>query len=242
MTFNVHQGFDNAGVVDADAFERVLREEAPDVVVLQESDTLRVTSANLDVVAVLAARLGYHEAYGPPTREESFGVSVLSRHPIVSWQAVELPAKKDNRFLVQATLDVRGRNVTVLAVHLGLPQDEREAQIREVLARVASAPGPVVLAGDFNSCPFRVCPDYDGPNDTVYQETARVLRDGYLVAGGADPDAPEAWTFDAASLTHRIDYVFVDSAWDVAAYRSVRTPAALAASDHVPVVAELRLR
>lgn len=236
MTLNVHQGFDNDGVIDADIFERILREENPDIVVLQESDTPRVTSANIDIVAVLVNRLGYHAAYGPPTSEESFGVSVLSRFPIQSHETIQLASKKDHRFVVEARLDVRGQNVTVYAVHLGLPANERQDQIAHILARVANQTGPVILAGDLNSCPFVICPDAEGGNDTVYQEVVARLNDTV-----ATPQDPAYWTYEATNLTQRIDYVFANGVFNVIETRVIRSEAALAASDHLPVVATLRV-
>lgn len=241
MTFNLHQGFSNAGVVDLAPLERVLQAEQPDLVMLQENDSPRIASANVDAVAYLAARLGYHVAYGPPTSKESFGVGVLSRHPILSWETVPLPSTKDNRYFVEARLDVGGTEVWAYAVHLGLPAQDRMDENAVLLARAATREGPSVLAGDWNSCPRIVCPDYEGGPDDVYEKMVAQYADARVAAGHPEND-DASWTFEATNLTHRIDYVFVSPEFDVREQYTVRTQDALDASDHLPVVAVLALK
>lgn len=238
MAFNVHQGFSNAGVVDPAALERVLREESPDVVMLQESDTPRITSANVDVVTYLSERLGYHAAYGPPTSAESFGVGLLSRFPILEANVVPLPSTEDNRYFLEARLDVHGTDVWAYAVHLGLPAEDRMAQTTVLLDRAASRSGPRILAGDWNSCPTSACPEYEAGEDDVYPRMTAAFADA-RVAAGHPVDDEAGLTYEATRLHERIDYVFVSRDVQVVSQGTIRSPSALAASDHLPVVAVL---
>lgn len=239
MAFNVHQGFSNGGVVDVDIFERVLREESPDIVALQESDTPRISSANVDVVAWLSSRLGYHSAYGPPTSGQSFGVGLLSRFPIRESHVVELPSSEDNRFFLEARLDVHGRDVWVYAVHLGLPAQDRMEENAILMARAESRlPAPVLLAGDFNSCPRVTCPSYEGRDDDVYEQVTRRFADARVAAGLPENDA-SAVTYPEDG--ERLDYVFVSNDINVTSFQTIASPAARAASDHLPVLAEVTL-
>ncbi|MFA5860494.1 MAG: endonuclease/exonuclease/phosphatase family protein [Candidatus Thermoplasmatota archaeon] len=241
MTFNLHQGFDNDGIVDAAVFEQVLREESPDVLSLQESDSPRITSGNLDIITILATKLGYHVVYGPPTSAESFGVSVLSRYPITESAVLQLPSTKDNRYFIEARLDVHGTPVWLYALHLGLPAQDREDQIAQVLSRAATHPGDRrILAGDLNSCPHVVCPDYEGRMDNVYDSVRANYTDTYVAATLKNESDPAAFTYEATNLTQRIDYVWVTPGLDVLSARSVRTEAAIRASDHVPVIVTLK--
>jgi endonuclease/exonuclease/phosphatase family metal-dependent hydrolase len=237
MTYNVHQAFGMDGVLDVPRIAATIAAEDPDIVALQESDTVRLTSEGVDVVRYLATTLGYEEAYGPPTREQTYGVAILSRFPILSWRYLLLPSLDDQRVLVEARLDVRGTVLTVFAVHLGLTQEERMLQIVDVLARTASAPDPKVLLGDFNSCPGGLCPGFEGPSDTVYAQVAAGWQDTWTATGGAAND-PRAFTFPAAAPEERIDYVFVRGVAVVAAY-TAGPPSPRSASDHLPVVAVL---
>ncbi len=238
--FNVHQGFTNDGVVDAAVFVDVLRELNADIVGLQESDTLRFTSANLDVVTILAHELGYHSYSGQPTREQSVGLAFLSRLRILEASWHRLPTTTDNRFFLEARLDAGGRDLWVYGVHMGLERPDRVDQVDALLAR-AALHSPRLLIGDFNSCPEGLCPDFDGAPDDVY---SRVLAAGHVdawVAAGHNATAAEGWTFETVAPMERIDYVFASPDIRVLSAQRVRSDAVLRASDHMPVLAVVEL-
>jgi endonuclease/exonuclease/phosphatase family metal-dependent hydrolase len=243
ISFNVHQGFANDGVVDPDAFFIVLQEEDPDIVLLQESDTPRFTSGNLDIATYLSERLGYHLIYGQPTREQAFGGAILSRYPVLGSHVYPLPSGSDDRFFTEARLDIRGTPVWVYAVHFTLPREDRLAETQVLLAQAATRTGPGIIGGDFNSCPSMLCPDEenkgDAPDDVYLQMTAK-YRDPSQVLG-RDANDTAAFTYDATAPDQRIDYLFVTSDIEVISADTVKTPAARRASDHLPVRADLRI-
>lgn len=240
LAFNVHQGFRNAATLDPDLFVEVLRQLDADVVALQESDTGRFTSGNMDVVTLLARRLGYHAHHGPATHEQSVGLALLSRFPIREASVHALPSTTDNRFYLEARLDAHGRDLWVYVVHLGLPAEDRVAQADLLLARAATR-SPRILAGDFNSCPAGLCPEYEGAPDDVYERVLRAgHRDAWTDSGGARDD-PAAFTYEAARPFERIDYVFVGEGLRVTRAETIRASTALAASDHLPVLASVQL-
>lgn len=243
LSFNVHQAFANDGVLDPDVFAALLRAEDPDVVLLQEADTPRFTSGDVDVAGYLAQTLGYHLAYGQPTRAQAFGGAILSRHPIVEWHTHPLPSNSDNRWFTEAKLDVAGKEVWVASVHFGLPREDRLAQTTALLQHYAERGGPYVVAGDFNSCPHGLCPEGQQAGDAVddiYPQLTARLDDAWVRTGG-DANDTAAWTYDATQPYERIDYAFVTADVEVVSYRVVRTDAAVRASDHLPVAVELRL-
>lgn len=241
MTFNVHQGFANDGIVRPALFADILRAWSPDVVVLQEADTPRPSSANVDMVGYLAATAGYHAYYGQPTRAQAFGGAVLSRYPIVGGAYVELPSGSDNRYFSEVQLAVGGRPVWVYAVHMGLPVEDRLAQAELLLSRASMREGAVVLAGDFNSCPDGFC-EQEEPDDEddIYARITVRYADAWVAAGNAR-DTEAGYTYDAHAPYQRIDYIFANGL-DVVDAERVRDDDALAASDHLPVIATLRLR
>jgi endonuclease/exonuclease/phosphatase family metal-dependent hydrolase len=240
LSYNLHQGFNNAGVLDADLFVRVLGEVDADLVSLQESDTARFTSGNMDIVSVLAHRLGYEAYYGQPTRAQSFGVAVLSRYPIQETSLLPLTSSADNRYLVAARVDVDGTDVWFLAIHMALARENRLAQFEEIMAHAERLGGTRILAGDLNSCPNGHCPEYAGDADTVYEQATAQYQDTWTAAGHGRDD-PGGHTYHAAHPDRRIDYILVSDGIAVRDARVVRSAAALAASDHLPVVAELTL-
>lgn len=239
LSFNVHQAFNNDGVVDPQAFVRVLREEDADVVVLQESDTPRFTSANVDVVGILARDAGYaHVLYGPATREQNVGLTILSRLPLLDGAVVKLPSGSDNRFLVRARIVANGTDLWVFGVHMGLPTADREAQIDVILREARAAGGRRILVGDFNSCPEGRCPREDEPPDGVWRKVTAEYADTWNATGRNATEA--GYTFGAPDPYQRIDYVFFAGV-GVRDARVVRSEGALRASDHLPVRVELRV-
>jgi endonuclease/exonuclease/phosphatase family metal-dependent hydrolase len=167
---------------------------------------------------------------------------MLSRYPILESHVVPLPSSKDNRYFLEARLNVSGKDVWAYVVHLGLPAQDREDETVVLLQHVESRRGPAIIAGDFNSCPHVVCPDYDGRMDTVYDTMAAKFVDTYKVTSASHNESdPAAFTYEAQKLTHRIDYVWVTADFIVHDAKSVTSAAAIHGSDHVPVLATLEL-
>ncbi len=240
LTYNVHQGFSNRGAVDPEAYAEVLRAADADLVALQESDTARLTSGNLDLVRYLADRLGYHAAYGPPTRAQSFGIALLSRYPLLQASHAFLTSSIDRRALLMAQVEVDGQPVWVFVTHFALGVEDREAEAMEVLALTAPVGGLRILAGDLNSCPGGLCPGFPGRPDDVYARVTASFRDAWTEAGFAADD-PRGHTYHTSDPSERIDYIFASGGLTVLGAEVLRTEAALAASDHLPVLVTLRL-
>ncbi|MFQ5838085.1 MAG: endonuclease/exonuclease/phosphatase family protein [Thermoplasmata archaeon] len=240
LTYNVHQGFNNDGVVDPEVFVEVLQTADADIVALQESDTVRFTSANLDLVNYLAMRLGYHSFYGPPTREQSFGIALLSRYVILEATYFVLSSTEDKRSLLRARIQVEGADVWIFVVHLGLETEDRGVQVEEILEEASQVRGHRILAGDFNSCPGGRCPRYSGPADTVYERVSTFYGDVWVEAG-FERDDPEGFTYSALEPFERIDYIFVSPGLRVLQAERVMTEATGRASDHLPVLASLEV-
>ncbi len=240
LTYNVHQGFNNAGMIDPGIFARVLEEADADLVALQESDTARFTSANLDLVGYLASTLGYSYYYGPPTREQSFGIALLSRYDILEASYELLTSTEDKRSLLEARIDVGGETVWVFVTHLAQGAQDRQVQAQEVLLRMSQAGGQHILAGDFNSCPSGLCEGDSGPADNVYEMLTTSYDDVWTEAGFAAEDSA-GFTYSASNPLRRIDYIFVSDEVSVLAVERIRTAEAVEASDHLPVSATIQV-
>jgi endonuclease/exonuclease/phosphatase (EEP) superfamily protein YafD len=126
-----------------------------DILALQEMDE---TGAER-----IARTLGYDYAFYPavihPTSGRYFGPALFSRWPIErSWKVV-LPhggwTRGQRRTATAAVLRVGSTRVLAYALHLETPVQisdaERRDQALAVLDDAADFPGPIVIAGDFNS-------------------------------------------------------------------------------------------
>jgi endonuclease/exonuclease/phosphatase family metal-dependent hydrolase len=119
-----------------------------------------------------------------------------------------------------------GYRLWAVSVHLGLHPLERLHAVQELSDLVRGLSGPVLIGGDFNETPDRRAVRFLGER----------FWDAWLLGGDAAGE-----TFPSSDPTARIDYLFVPEG--VAVERIIIPPGrdARRASDHLPIVAELKL-
>ena len=200
---------------DRRALVAVLRDAAPDVVAVQEPPRGPLGRLRF---ARLARASGLRVAVlggGARTTALLARAGLDAEHG----RAVRLP-RAGGRVLRGASL-VEVKGVRVIGIHLGLYRDERVLHSERVLALVTQASGPCVVAGDFN--------------EAAAGTAARRLREVLGDAGGSGA------TFPATDPQYRIDLVLVSPHLTVEAARVIRDTNASRASDHLPVVVDLRI-
>ncbi|AHG89768.1 Endonuclease/exonuclease/phosphatase [Gemmatirosa kalamazoonensis] len=234
-TYNIEYG---GG--DLERTAAALRALDVDVAALQEVDVhWAARSAFVDQATTLGERLGMRVRFAPiytlpgaDSVPREFGVALLTRYAIVRWRndsLTRLSTQDANAAptrmpgLLDATLDVRGTPVRVLVTHLDYRADPRvrAAQVAELLAVLDESRAPTLLFGDLNAPP-------DAPE---LRPLLGRLRDAWPDSAGT------GLTYPADSPTKRIDYVLLSPHFRV---RSATVPA-VRASDHRPVVVDLRL-
>jgi endonuclease/exonuclease/phosphatase family metal-dependent hydrolase len=221
VVYNVRGFRDGLDLVAA-----VLRHFEPDLVLLNETGSRRSLRRLAKTLGVQAAR----DPWSPFRRR--IKSAVLARPP---WRIV---AHRLHRFAdvrkamyprgaLIAQVGCAGRRVWVHAIHLGLHPLERLHAAQELADLARGLDGPVLIGGDCNEAP-------DGRAMTFLGER---FWDAWLLGGDVTGE-----TFPATDPTARIDYLFVSQEWKVerALVPSVM-PEARIASDHLPLVAELRL-
>lgn len=205
---------------DRDAVAAVVRQCRPDVVCVQEAPRFlrwrskRAALARLSGMVVLAGErpAGLMVMCGLRVTPLRTGYVLLSKRPRLHQRAVCL-----------AAVEIAGQRFTVASVHCSLDQDERRVHAAEILAAVRDWPDPLILAGDINE-------SADGP-------LWRALVDSGLQDAGAAANVP---TSTARAPRRRIDGIFVHPRLEVVSCE-VPTPAEVTrASDHLPVLAEVR--
>ena len=137
-----------------------LRELAPDVVTLQE---VREVPGQLPNQAeTLAKAAGFAQVFAPatPFGGGQEGLAILSRHPIVEHETLELPHAEPNerRILLSARVQNGQGSVWVHTTHLNYRLThgrQREDQVQAIAVRVAgrTSDSPQILMGDFNARP-----------------------------------------------------------------------------------------
>jgi len=123
-----------------------------------------------------------------------------------------------------------GIEYQVLNTHLGLLPRERRVQAEALLGSDwlghPECRGPVVLCGDFNAL----------PSSPVCRQLRTRLPDAQLELESHKPRR----TFFGRFPTARIDHIFVDPAIEVLDIEVPDTELARVASDHLPLITELR--
>jgi endonuclease/exonuclease/phosphatase family metal-dependent hydrolase len=227
LTYNVHDLKD-----DVLALARVVRAVAPDVACLQEVPRRPFTGHR---VGALADACGLLWSGGA---EKAGGAAIFTSLRIDQRrsEAGQLPVSgiltRRRGYAVGVVGVPGGPSVTVVSVHLSLVPAERVGHARLVRDRLREiGPAPYVVAGDLNEPP-------GGPAWTAFGPR---VGDAVSSASVAQP------TFPAHSPRQRIDAVLVSAGLVV---ESVRVPSEAdgveavdlgRASDHLPVVADLRI-
>ncbi|MEU0576574.1 endonuclease/exonuclease/phosphatase family protein [Streptomyces griseoincarnatus] len=238
-TYNIHAGAGEDQVFDLDRTAAALRDLRADVIGLQEVDVHWGERSDFtDEARALAEKLRMRVFFAPiydldPAAEggerRQYGVAVLSRHPVLHAENHEItrlstqtpdPVPAPAPGFAEIVIRVKGVRTHVYSTHLDYRADPsiRAAQVDDMLGILADDRGPGVLVGDFNAEP-------SAPELAPLWHT---LRD-------AAPDA--GLTYPAIAPQKRIDLITVSDGITVTGARTHATDA----SDHRPVVADLRL-
>lgn len=231
MSYNIHHGEGIDQKLDLERIAKLITDAKADVVALQEVDRGTVRTQKRDLPAELSKLTGMtvHFEKNIPHEGGEYGNAVLTRFPIKRAKNTHLKsfANGEQRGVQQLVLDVAGREVLFMNTHLDARRDptEREHSATELKA-IATAAGkmPVILAGDFNSAP-------DAPAIASMRE---FLTDAWTTLSKAP-----GFTIPVKKPSRRIDYIWITPASITPVRMEVLNSEA---SDHLPIVAELRLK
>src|SRR4051812_31455886 len=186
-TFNILHGRSlEDDRVDVERLAAAVKDLDADVLGLQEVDRDQPRSLGADLTAVAAEAMGAVDSQfvaalaGTPggtwmaaTGEEqpgsaSYGIALLSRHPVVSWRVVRLPTlhsrvpmwfkgsrrpvlvHDEPRVAVAAVVDGPFGEVTVTTTHLSFIPGWSALQLRSLVRSLTGTREPLVLIGDLN--------------------------------------------------------------------------------------------
>jgi len=226
-SYNVHGFVGGDGRRDPGRVRTVLDEIDADVVALQEVDCSRASGGTLEL-ELLAAWRDRRIVPGATMLRSTgeFGNAVLSRLEVRRARRHDLSVRgREPRGALDVDLEsAAGRGLRLLTTHLGLRRRERTREAERLVTAARSsgdASRPTVLVGDLNE--WRPC---GGP-------LGRLRR--WLSPAGARRTFPARWPLLA------LDRCFVRPAALLVELRVHRSPLAAVASDHLPLVARLRL-
>jgi endonuclease/exonuclease/phosphatase family metal-dependent hydrolase len=239
MTYNVHGCVGVDRKLDVGRVAAVIAQSRPDVVALQELDVGRARSGGEDQAHAIASRLGMTFHFNPAINlaEERYGDAILTALPMRLAKCGPLPIMRQFRALeprgaVWAAVEVDGVEVQVINTHLGLVPLEQRGQMASLLGRDwidhEDCRAPAILLGDFNAT----------SRYAVYRSAVARLKDVQTMMGPKRPTP----TFPSRFPVLRIDHIFATEGVEVVDVHAPAGPLAQAASDHLPLVADLRVR
>lgn len=222
-TYNVHRwtGLNGRGKSDPARAGFVISELGADVIALQE--VVRFHTDN-DPLETLADALGMHVTFAATRvhKRGELGNAILSRWPIGGVSMLDLSfSRLEKRVAVAAQIPFESGVLGVVSTHLALADRTRHRQVRALLEHPQLRRGPTLLLGDMNS--WRKCP------------ATRALEKGML---GDPVEFP--MSFPSARPVLALDRIYT-SGVKLVKIGVHNSPAAQRASDHLPVVARVRL-
>lgn len=166
MTYNVKNGAGMDGVTDYARTASVIIHEKPDVVAIQELDSVTGRSKGAYVLDELAKQTGMHATYAPAIDYDGgkYGIGILSKKQPLHVYRYALPGREEAR----ALLVVEFKKYVYACMHLSLTEEDRIASLPVIREATSGFDKPVFIAGDWNDTP-------DSPFIQEMQKDFRIL-------------------------------------------------------------------
>jgi endonuclease/exonuclease/phosphatase family metal-dependent hydrolase len=229
-TYNIHRcrGMDRRTVPSR--IVEVLRELDADVVALQEVIGAGPARAGQAEEIGAALGMGWVMASVRHLRTHLFGNVVLSRLPIVHHAQYDLSWRTcESRACQRADLDLgAGELLHIYNVHLGTAVLERRYQARRLASYVhdSRVTGPKIILGDFNEW---------------LKGLATSTLNGLFDSIDIYAHLKRRRTYPGIFPMVHLDHIYYEGHVEVRDVKLLRSRAALMASDHLPLAADLRI-
>jgi endonuclease/exonuclease/phosphatase family metal-dependent hydrolase len=223
-TYNIHRCVGLDGKYNPHRVIEVLNELDADVVGLQEIDSHHVTEEGHQLNYIIK-NTNYHVVASPTLvrADAHYGNALLSRFEFKRIWKIDLTIDGlEPRAAIDAEIDIGGETLRIVSTHLGLKRAERRRQMENLMKNVGLTPkSHVVLMGDFNEwIPFF--------------GSTKILRGNFRRRG--------LWgSFPAPLPVFRLDEIYVHPKKQLKRTYVHKTDLSRVASDHLPVVAEIKI-
>lgn len=238
MTYNVHSCIGMDSKIDPERIARVIAQYQPDIVALQEVDVGKSRTGDVDQAQRIAQYLQMDFHFSPTIRhaEEFYGDAILTHLPMQLVKASPLPGLSsrpdiETRGAIWVRIKVGDKEVQCINTHLGLFPKERRLQAKALLSSEwlghPECHGPVILCGDFNA----------PPTSPVCRLMQSRLKDVQLEIADQKP----LKTFSGRYPIIRIDHIYVTPDIRVVSFDVPINALSQVASDHLPLIAEIKI-
>lgn len=221
MSYNIRNGRGLDDIADLRRTANVILEVAPDVVAVQEVDSVTGRSGQKDILRLLGEETLLYPTYAPaiPYDGGKYGIGILSKEKPLSHQNIPLPGREEERTLLLVEFDT----YVFCCTHLSLTPEDQMLSLPIIRKAAETIRKPLFIAGDWNAT---------AGSDFI----AEISKDFQLLSN------PKTATFPADAPDSCLDYI-AGYTKNGRLFTSLSTwvPEAKVASDHRPVVADIRL-
>lgn len=162
MSYNIKHGVGNDDTLDLSRAMDVIKEQAPDLLALQEIDHLAQRSASVDQTAFMAHALKMEGTFGKfmDFQGGAYGMASLANRPLISNEILSLPdGLYEPRASIVQELELT-KNLSLLFANVHFDwisgeegQKSRSAQASALITYLEAFDLPTVITGDFNCTP-----------------------------------------------------------------------------------------
>ncbi|WP_279113071.1 endonuclease/exonuclease/phosphatase family protein [Bacteroides acidifaciens] len=220
MTYNIKNANGMDDVCNFQRIANVINNASPDVVAIQEVDSMTKRSGQKYVLGEIAGRTQMHAYFAPAIDFDGgkYGIGLLTRQVPVRLQTIPLPGREEARALVLAEFE----DYIYCCTHMSLTEEDRMESLKIVKSFTTPYKKPLFLAGDMNAEP---------ESDFIKE----LQKDFQLLSN------PKQHTYPAPEPKETIDYIAaLKSNANGFALISAQVLNEPMASDHRPILVELR--
>lgn len=220
MSYNIKNANGMDDVCNFQRIANVINNASPDVVAIQEVDSMTNRSGQKYVLGEIAERTQMHGYFAPAIDYDGgkYGIGLLTKQLPLRLQTLPLPGREEARTLILAEF----ADYIYCCTHMSLTEEDRMKSLELVKAFTSSSTKPLFLAGDMNAEP-------ESGFIKKLQKDFQILSN------------PKQHTFPAPDPKETIDYIATlkqnAKGFAVISAKVINEPMA---SDHRPILVELR--
>jgi endonuclease/exonuclease/phosphatase family metal-dependent hydrolase len=215
VSYNIHSGLDKDMAPSLDNIIKFLSLSKADIICLQEVNE----SAKVGFqVSSLQQKLGMYLHFGANVIKTgmNYGLVNYSKYPIIDQNHTFLSSSREQRGMLHSVVNVNGKDLNVINVHLGLDKEERRKQMNEIIKYVSKLEKPYVLVGDFNQSYLDVDKNY-------FKDVAKELKQDHILTH--------------ITTLNRIDYILTSDDVEIVSYDVLFENM----SDHYPIIVKIKI-
>ena len=222
VSYNVRNGIGIDNVNNLSRTISTLRSTSPEIVCLQELDSVTGRMNQRYVLGELADSLNMHPSFAPAINfmDGKYGIGLLSQTKPISTKIVPLPGREEARTLLIAEFP----EYVIACTHLSLTPDDQLLSIPIIEKEAEQWSKPFILAGDLNT--------------EIPSATIDALNKSFVIISQT-----ETPTHPSDKPQDLIDYILIDKAHA----KEIKVTEAKAitgtiASDHIPQFITIELK